>query len=328
VATPGVTVPDADQRQLRTGLSRLAARIETYKTNLTSPTSRSSASVLDGGHALLVSRQSRFAHCGNEGRTIGPSSALCPARSRRQRLEIDANGNGAGLAEAARRVAPTMLIGTSTAPGSFTEAIFTDTADRTERPIIFALYHPFGRFEANPADLIASTDGRGLIATGTPFAPVTYKGITYVIAQVNNAMLYPGIALGAIVSKASRISNGMFAAAANAVYSLVTVRQSGASLLSHIDDKSKIDTFRALIYTQFNIEAFSRLTTPSATHAAVVVLMQCPQGELGLERGKSDGRKGSNDMEEGAGEKGSQKSFGHSNRMHSEITTQYHTSVR
>jgi len=75
-----------------------------------------------------------------------------------------------------------------------------------------------------------------LIATGSPFAPVTYKGVTYVVAQLNNATLYPGLGLGVIVSRASRISDGMFAAAASAVSSLVTVRQPGASLLPHVDD--------------------------------------------------------------------------------------------
>ena len=148
----------------------------------------------------------------------------------------DGNGNGIGLAEVVRRVKPTMLIGASTAAGSFTEAIVKDMAAHTERPIIFALSNPPARAEANPADLIAWTDGRALIATGSPFAPVTYKGVTYVVAQVNNAMLYPGLGLGAIVSRASRISDGMFAAAASAVSSLVTVRQPGASLLPHIDD--------------------------------------------------------------------------------------------
>jgi malate dehydrogenase (oxaloacetate-decarboxylating) len=109
-------------------------------------------------------------------------------------------------------------------------------AAHTERPIIFALSNPSARAEANPADLIAWTNGRALIATGSPFAPVTYKGVTYVVAQVNNAMLYPGLGLGAIVSRASRISGGMLAAAASAVSSLVTVRQPGAPLLPHIDD--------------------------------------------------------------------------------------------
>jgi malate dehydrogenase (oxaloacetate-decarboxylating) len=129
-----------------------------------------------------------------------------------------------------------MLIGASTAAGSFTEEIVREMAAYTGRPIIFALSNPPMRAEANPSDLITWTDGRALIATGSPFAPVTYKGLTYVVAQVNNSMLYPGLGLGAIVSRASRISAGMFAAAASAVSSLVTVRQPGASLLPHIDD--------------------------------------------------------------------------------------------
>lgn len=148
----------------------------------------------------------------------------------------DANGNGVALAEVVGRVKPTMLIGASTVGGSFTEAIVREMAAHTERPIVFPLCHPAARAAANPADLLAWTDGRALIATGSSFAPVTYKGMTYVIGQANNAMLYPGLALGAIVSRASRISAGMFAAAASAVSSLVTVRQPGASLLPHVDD--------------------------------------------------------------------------------------------
>ena len=148
----------------------------------------------------------------------------------------DGDGNGVGLAEVVHRVQPTMLIGASTVGGSFTEAIVREMAAHTERPIIFALCHPQARAAANPADLIAWTDGRALVATGSPFAPITYKGLTYVVAQVNNAMLYPGLALGAIVSRSRRISDGMFAAAASALSSLVSVRQPGASLLPHVDD--------------------------------------------------------------------------------------------
>ena len=148
----------------------------------------------------------------------------------------DEDGNGISLAEVVRRVKPTMLIGASTASGSFTEAIVKEMAAHTERPIVFALSNPPPHVEANPADLIAWTDGRALIAAGSPFAPVTHKGVTYAVAHVNNAMLYPGLGLGAIVSRASRISDGMFAAAASAVSSLVAVRQPGASLLPHIDD--------------------------------------------------------------------------------------------
>lgn len=148
----------------------------------------------------------------------------------------DGIGRGVSLAEVVHWVKPTMLIGAASVGGSFTEAIIKEMAAHTERPIIFALCVPPAPAAANPADLIAWTDGRALIATGSPFAPVTHKGVTYVVAHVSNAMLYPGLALGAIVSRASRISDGMFAAAANAVSSLVTVRHPGASLLPQVDD--------------------------------------------------------------------------------------------
>ncbi len=140
------------------------------------------------------------------------------------------------LAEVVHQVKPTMLIGTSTVGGAFTEEIVRLMAKHCERPIIFPLSNPAPIAEATPADLIAWTEGRALIATGSYFLPVTYRGVTYVIGQVNNAMLYPGLCLGAIVSRASRVSDNMFAAAANAVSSLVAVRIPGASLLPHVDD--------------------------------------------------------------------------------------------
>ena len=168
--------------------------------------------------------------------------------------------DGVSLAEVVRRVQPTMLIGASTVAGSFTEAIIRDMAAHTQRPIILALSNPRGRAEADPSDLISWTDGRALVATGGSFAPVTYRGVTYVIGQVNNAMLYPGLALGAIVSRASRISDGMFAAAASAVSSLVTVRQPGASLLPHIDDLRSVSvTVAAAVIEAANAEGLARV---------------------------------------------------------------------
>jgi malate dehydrogenase (oxaloacetate-decarboxylating) len=182
----------------------------------------------------------------------------------------DADGNvvglggevlaGVSLAEVVRRVQPTMLIGASNAPGTFTEAIVKDMAAHTERPIIFALSNPLARAEADPSDLISWTDGRALIATGSSFAPVTYKGVTYVVGQVNNSMLYPGLALGVIVSRASRVSDGMFAAAANAVSSLVAVRQPGASLLPHIDDLRSVSvTVAAAVIEAANAEGLAKV---------------------------------------------------------------------
>jgi malate dehydrogenase (oxaloacetate-decarboxylating) len=150
-----------------------------------------------------------------------------------QSWKRDGSGKGVGLAEVVRRVKPTMLIGASTIGAVLQRRSFVKWPRiQTGR----SLCHPHARAAANPADLLAWTDGRALIATGSPFAPVTYKGVTYVIGQLNNAMLYPGLALGAIVARASRISEAMFAAAASAVSSLVTVRQPGASLLPQVDD--------------------------------------------------------------------------------------------
>ncbi len=141
------------------------------------------------------------------------------------------NDAAIGLAEVVRRVRPTMLIGASTVAGAFTRAMVQEMAAHTERPIIFPLSTPAALAEATPADLIAWTEGRALIATGSMFTPVTYRGITHVIGQTTNSTLYPGLGLGAVVSRARRISDGMLAAAANAVSSLVAVRVPGASLL-------------------------------------------------------------------------------------------------
>ena len=157
-----------------------------------------------------------------------------------------ANGTEIGLAEVVHQVRPTMLIGTSGHAGAFTEAIVREMAWHTDRPIIFPLSSPAPLAEATPADLIAWTDGRALIATGGSFTPVTHKGITHVIGQLNNAMLYPGVGLGAIVSRAKCVSVGMLVAAANALSSLVAVRLAGATLLPHIEDLRSVTVTVAL----------------------------------------------------------------------------------
>jgi malate dehydrogenase (oxaloacetate-decarboxylating) len=156
--------------------------------------------------------------------------------SARKHVPRDENSGAIGLAEVVHQVRPTMLIGTSGCAGAFTEPIIREMAWHTDRPIIFPLSSPAPLAEAAPADLIAWTDGRALIATGGAFTPVTHKGITHVIGQLNNAMLYPGVGLGAIVSRARYVSVGMLVAAANALSSLVAVRLAGATMLPHIED--------------------------------------------------------------------------------------------
>jgi malate dehydrogenase (oxaloacetate-decarboxylating) len=145
-------------------------------------------------------------------------------------------GDRAGLAETVTHVAPTMLIGTSTQAGAFTEAIVRDMAGRVERPIIFPMSNPTAKIEAVPADLLAWTDGRALIATGSPFGPVEHDGVAYHIAQANNALVFPGLGLGTNVARARRISNRMIQASADAVAGLVDVSRPGASLLPPVSD--------------------------------------------------------------------------------------------
>ena len=135
------------------------------------------------------------------------------------------------LAEVVARTHPTMLIGTSTQPGVFSEDIVKDMAAHVDRPIIMPLSNPTSRSEAQPADLIRWTHGRALVAAGSPFPPVTLDGVTYDIAQANNALIFPGLGTGVIVSRASRVSDGMLAAAATALADMAGDTSPGASLL-------------------------------------------------------------------------------------------------
>ncbi|MGH2601140.1 MAG: malic enzyme-like NAD(P)-binding protein, partial [Dehalococcoidia bacterium] len=130
---------------------------------------------------------------------------------------------------------PTMLIGTSTQPAAFSEAIVRDMAAHVERPIIMPLSNPTSRCEALPDDLIRWTDGRALVATGSPFPPVVHGGRTYRIAQANNALIFPGLGLGVAVSRARRVSDGMLAAAADAVAALSDATLPGAALLPPVE---------------------------------------------------------------------------------------------
>ena len=121
------------------------------------------------------------------------------ARPRDEVADWSRDEHGISLAEVVARVKPTMLLGTSTAHGAFTEQIVRTMAAGVDRPIIFPISNPTERIEAMPADLIRWSDGRALIATGVPIEPITYNGVTYVIGQANNALLYPGLGLGVVV---------------------------------------------------------------------------------------------------------------------------------
>ena len=145
-------------------------------------------------------------------------------------------GGGIGLAEVVRQVHPTILIGTSTQHGAFTHQIVQDMAAHVDRPVILPMSNPTTLAEATPADLIAWTGGRALVATGSPFDPVRYQRVTYQIGQANNALIFPGLGLGALVSRAKRITDHMITSAARAVAELTDTAAPGAALLPPIDD--------------------------------------------------------------------------------------------
>ncbi|OTX77446.1 NAD-dependent malic enzyme [Bacillus thuringiensis] len=151
-----------------------------------------------------------------------------------------------GLAEVVKQVKPTILIGTSTVAGAFKEEIIKEMASHVERPIILPMSNPTPLAEAKPADLIEWTEGRALVATGSPFEPVTYNGVTYVIGQSNNALIFPGLGLGTIVVRASVMTDGMFAAAAEAVASMVDTSQPGAPILPEVEELRNISEMVAI----------------------------------------------------------------------------------
>ncbi|MBL1081907.1 NAD-dependent malic enzyme [Streptomyces actinomycinicus] len=129
----------------------------------------------------------------------------------------DENLPGIPLDEVVRRVRPTVLIGTSGQGGAFTEPVVRAMAEHTERPIVLPMSNPTELAEATPADLLEWTDGKVLMATGSPFAPVERGGRAYEVGQANNALVFPGLGLGTIVARASRITDRMIRAAADAV---------------------------------------------------------------------------------------------------------------
>jgi malate dehydrogenase (oxaloacetate-decarboxylating) len=122
-------------------------------------------------------------------------------------------GASVGLLDVVRSVEATVLVGLSTAAGAFTEEIVREMARKVERPIIFPLSNPTARSEAVPEDLIRWTDGRALVATGSPFAPVAWHGQAIAIAQCNNAYVFPAVGLGLVTSSARRVTDGMMTAA-------------------------------------------------------------------------------------------------------------------
>ncbi|MBE6062943.1 MAG: NAD-dependent malic enzyme [Clostridium butyricum] len=184
-------------------------------------------------HFYLVDKQ---------GLLFEDTEGLTPAQKPfvRKRSEFENSEELVTLEAIVKAVRPTIMIGTSTQPGTFTESIVKEMASYTERPIIMPLSNPTKLAEAKAEDLIRWTDGKALVGTGIPAADVEYNGVTYQIGQANNALMYPGLGLGLIASTATKVTEQVISDASHALGGIVDVTKPGASILPPV---SKITEF-------------------------------------------------------------------------------------
>lgn len=158
----------------------------------------------------------------------------------RARSEFDNPEKLNNLTAAVMAVRPTILVGTSTAPKTFTKEIVKAMASWCDHPIIFPLSNPTELAEATAEDIIKWSDGRAMVATGIPAEPVEYNGVTYIIGQANNALIYPGLGLGSISVNASLVTDEMISSAAHSLGEFLEINVEGAAVLPPV---SKLTQF-------------------------------------------------------------------------------------
>ena len=202
-----------------------------------------------------------------------------------------------------RKFAPTILIGTAGEPGLFTETAIRDMAARTPAPIIMPLSNPTAKAEATPADILRWSEGRALVATGSPFGPVRIGGVSHQVGQANNMFIFPGVGLGAIVSRASEITDEMFGVAATTLAGLV--RPDGVArgaLYPPIADLRRVSRAIAIaVATQARQSGVARLALDENIGKAVAAEMwlpSYPEALCGLDA-NADGQAGYSLMDAG-----------------------------
>ncbi len=170
------------------------------------------------------------------------------------------------LLDVVRNAKPTVMIGVSGQAGLFTEEIIREMHSHCARPIVMPLSNPTSRVEGRPEDIINWTDGAALVATGSPFAPVIHKEKVYPIAQCNNSYIFPGIGLGVLASKASRVTDGMLMAASRALADCSPLAKNGeGALLPAVDDIQEVSRYIALkVAKMAQLESVAVLTSDEA----------------------------------------------------------------
>jgi malate dehydrogenase (oxaloacetate-decarboxylating) len=184
----------------------------------------------------------------------------------------------ADLETVVRKFAPTILIGTAGKPGMFTQAAIRDMAARTPAPIIMPLSNPTANAEATPADILRWSEGRALVATGSPFGPVQIGGVTHQVGQANNMFIFPGVGLAAIVSEARELTDEMFGVAATTLASLVPPdRVAQGALYPPIADLRRVSRAIAIaVATQARQSGVARLASDEDISKAVDAEMWLP----------------------------------------------------
>jgi malate dehydrogenase (oxaloacetate-decarboxylating) len=198
-----------------------------------------------------------------------------PYAKNRGRLGVGA-GFRVGLVDAIKLASPTILLGSSTVFGAFTQKVVEAMTASCERPMIFPLSNPTSRMEAMPADLLEWSDGKALVTTGTPVAPVEYDGTTYTIGQANNVLVFPGIGLGIIVARATKLTPGMLQAAAKAVVQQASPTNLGDSLLPDVQNLREISAAVAEAVYHAAVDAGVATATQRDVRQAVLDTMWRP----------------------------------------------------
>jgi malate dehydrogenase (oxaloacetate-decarboxylating) len=203
--------------------------------------------VADQVHDAIVADGATDEQAGNQIWLVGNGGLLfddmddlrnfqAPYAKNRSDVAWVAGSGPVGLVRTIERTAPTILLGAAGIHGAFTPQVIRAMGKATRRPAILSISNPASRIEATPSDVITWSDGRALVATGVPAASVEYQGTTFAIGQANSALIFPGIGLGIIVSRAARVTPHMLQAAAAAVAEQVDMSRAGAPLLPGVQN--------------------------------------------------------------------------------------------